>query len=283
MTIDEQMKTKGVLYVVATPIGNLNDLSPRAVATLKEVDFIAAEDTRITLKLLNHIGIKKPMISCYRHNENDRINVIVTKILTGETCALCCDAGTPAISDPGEALVAAAFATGIDVIPIPGPSAVIAALSASGFPSGRFCFEGFIPVNKKTRNNRLLALQSEQRTMVFYEAPHKLQRTLKDLLEYMGNRDIVIARELTKIYEELVHTTLEDAILMYKDNEPRGEFVLILRGCNKEEEPTYTLEDAVEIAKNYVKSSLSASEAAKKAAIETGCFKSQIYRRMMEQ
>jgi len=270
--------TVGCLYVVATPIGNLNDITFRTIETLKHVDFIAAEDTRVTLKLLNHLDIKKPMISCYRHNELDRIDTIVEKILLGENCALCCDAGTPAISDPGEALVAASEKEGIRIIPIPGPSAVIAALSVSGFASGRFCFEGFIPQNKKTRKSRLLTLQNEMRTMVFYEAPHKLRRTLRDLLEYLGDRDIVIARELTKIYEEIIHTTLQDAISFYSDNEPRGEFVLIVSGLQPEEEEEYSLEEAVLLAKNYLKEGISISEASKKAALDTGLARSSIYK-----
>ena len=271
----------GSLYVVATPIGNLNDLSKRAVDTLSMVDFIAAEDTRITLKLLNHLGIKKPLISCYRHNELDRIDRIVERILSGENCALCCDAGTPAISDPGEALAAAAVDNGIRIIPIPGPSAVIAAVSASGLVSGRFCFEGFIPMNKKTRKNRLSALRQEPRTMVFYEAPHKLRRTLVDLLEYMGDRDIVIARELTKIHEEIIHTTLREAVEMYAVQEPRGEFVLILSGAPVEEEKETTLEKGITLAKEYAAGGLSNSEAAKRAAKETSLAKSDIYKGMV--
>jgi len=272
------IKEIGTLYVVATPIGNLKDLSIRAVDTLKDVDFIAAEDTRVTLKLLNHLGIKKPMISCYRHNELDRVDRIAERILSGESCALCCDAGTPAISDPGEALIAKAVEEGIRIIPIPGPSAVIAALSASGLASGRFCFEGFIPMNKKTRKNRLISLQTEQRTMVFYEAPHKLRKTLIDLLQYMGNREIVIARELTKIYEEIVHSTLQEAVTHYTTNEPRGEFVLILEGFVPEIEQENTLEDAVSIALEYINVGLSTSEAAKKAAQETRLPRSSIYK-----
>lgn len=271
----------GSLYVVATPIGNLGDLSIRAANTLRDVSFIAAEDTRVTLKLLNHLGLKKPMISCYRHNEDDRVDIIVSRILSGEDCALCCDAGTPAISDPGENIVAAATEAGIRVIPIPGPSAVIAALSSSGLVSGRFCFEGFIPMNKKTRKNRLLSLQNEKRTMVFYEAPHKLRRTLIDFYEYFGNRDMVIARELTKIYEEIIHTTIKDAISLYSEHEPKGEFVLILKGLDEEVSEEPTLEDAVLLAKTYLQDGLSSSEAAKKASKETGQTRSLVYKGMI--
>ena len=275
------IKKPGILYVVATPIGNLNDLSRRAVSTLESVDFIVAEDTRVTLKLLNYIGVSKPLISCYKHNERERSEVIVERILSGEDCALCSDAGTPAISDPGEALVREAFEAGIQIIPIPGPSAVIAALSAGGLTSGRFCFEGFIPMNKKTRRQRLLALKGEQRTMVFYEAPHKLRHTLIDLLEYLGDRNIVIARELTKIHEEIIHTILSEAVSIYTDNDPKGEFVIIVSGLVEETKEEHTIEEALEIALRYVGSGLSASGAAKNAAQETGIPRSQIYRSLM--
>ena len=274
-------KTSGNLYIVATPIGNLRDITLRAVDTLKDVDFIAAEDTRVTIKLLNHLSIKKPMISCYRHNEPDRINTIVDRILLGENCALCCDAGTPAISDPGQLLVSKAIDMGIRIIPIPGPSAVISALSSSGLDSGRFCFEGFIPMNKKTRRNRLIALQNEQRTMVFYEAPHKLRRTLIDLRDYLGDREIVIARELTKIYEEFLYITLSEAISLYSEHEPRGEFVVIVKGLEVTKEAEVSIEEAVLIAQNYMKNGLSTSEAAKKAALETNWPRSQIYKEVV--
>ncbi|MCL1830185.1 MAG: 16S rRNA (cytidine(1402)-2'-O)-methyltransferase [Oscillospiraceae bacterium] len=283
--MSEHTKTTepGTLYVVATPIGNLADLSRRTASTLKEVDFIAAEDTRVTLKLLNHLEIKKPLISCFRHNEPDRVDDIINRILQGEDCALCCDAGTPAISDPGQLVVSAAHNSEINVITIPGPSAVIAALSVSGIPSGRFCFEGFIPMNKKTRKSRLTELQKEQRTMVFYEAPHKLRRTLSDLLEYLGDREIVIARELTKIYEETITTTLSRAKQLYLDNDARGEFVLIVSGLEKPEQPEYTLTDAAEIAKSHISNGMSISDAARQAAAETSFPRSQIYRAIIEE
>ena len=271
-------KTGGVLYIVATPIGNLSDLSPRAAGILSEVDFVAAEDTRITVKLLNHLGIKKPMISCYRHNELQRTDTIIERIKNGESCALCSDAGTPAISDPGEELVRKAVENNIPVIPIPGPSAVITALSASGLITSRFCFEGFIPMNRKTRKKRLLELQNEARTIVIYEAPHKLKRTLNDLLEYLGDRTVTLARELTKIHEEIVRTTLGEAVKKYADNEPRGEFVVIISGKLTEEAEDYTLEEAAELAKSFIKEGYSASEAAGKAAAETGIARSIIYK-----
>ncbi|NMA06990.1 MAG: 16S rRNA (cytidine(1402)-2'-O)-methyltransferase [Ruminococcaceae bacterium] len=275
--------TRGKLYVVSTPIGNLGDLSKRAAETLELVDFIAAEDTRVTLKLLNHLGIKKPMISCYRHNEKGRSQEIVDKILTGENCALCSDAGTPAISDPGEELVSLAVDNAIEVVSVPGPCAAIAALSISGIPSGRFCFEGFLSMNKKTRKTRLEALSNEERTMVFYEAPHKLKRTLKDMLLYFGDRNIAISREMTKIYEEVLRFTLSDAVAYFDETDPRGEYVIVVEGVvteNKEE--AVTVEGAACMANELRFSGTSASEAAKKIALKTGIPKSKIYSEMMK-
>lgn len=276
--IEEQA---GTLFVVATPIGNLGDLTHRAAATLEAVDFIAAEDTRVTIKLLNHLGIKKPMVSCYRHNEDWRTGEIVARIEAGESCALCCDAGTPAVSDPGEELVAAAKDAGITVVPIPGPSAAIAALSASGLYTGRFCFEGFIPVNKKTRRERFLEIKDERRTLIVYEAPHKLKNTLVDMLEYFGDREITVARELTKIHEEIVRTTLSEAASHYKKNEPKGEFVLIVAGKEPEELVGYTMDDAVALANAFIKEGKSLSAAAKEAATETGFPRSDIYKAVL--
>ncbi len=279
MAIDqEDKKGPGILYVVATPIGNLGDLSHRAEQTFRDVDFIAAEDTRVTMKLLNHLGIKKPMVSCYRHNEDQRTAEIAARIEAGENCALCSDAGTPAVSDPGEELVRYATDLGIRVVPIPGPVAAIAALCASGLETGRFCFEGFIPMNKKTRRERLIEIKDEQRTLVFYEAPHKLKNTLADLLEYFGDRELTIARELTKIYEEIRKTTLSEALAFYRKNEPKGEFVLVVTGKEPVKEEEYTLEDAVELAKNFLEEGKAVSAAARDAAAKTGFPKSEIYK-----
>ena len=221
----------GTLYLVSTPIGNLEDITLRAIRTLKEVDLIAAEDTRQTIKLLNHLGISKPMTSFFRHNESQKGEYIVNKLLAGENIALVSDAGTPGISDPGEELAAMAVAKGIKVSPIPGPVAAISGIIVSGLPTGRFTFEGFLPMNKKVRRERLDSLKEEIRTMVFYEAPHKLTQTLKDLHGTLGNRRIVLARELTKMFEEVIRTTLQDAVHLYDENGPRGEFVLIVEGC----------------------------------------------------
>jgi len=224
------------LYVVTTPIGNLADMTPRAVEVLEKVDFVAAEDTRVGGSLLAHYGIKKPMVSYYEHNKRERGEMIVARILAGESCALITDAGTPAVSDPGEDLAALCVERGVTVSPIPGVSALITALSASGMPSGRFCFEGFLSVNKKSRREHLADLQNETRTMIFYEAPHKLQTTLDDLYKTFGDRKICMARELTKLHEEFIHTTLSKAVELYQESSPRGEYVLILEGKTPIEE-----------------------------------------------
>ena len=225
------------LYVVPTPIGNLGDITVRALETLKTVDFIAAEDTRVTQKLLTHFEISKPLVSCYEHNERMRSAEIIARIAGGESCALVTDAGTPAVSDPGELLVAACLDAGVRVVPLPGACAAICALSACGLPTGRFCFEGFLSVNKRDRRERLAALKNEQRTMIFYEAPHKLSYTLKDLYAAFGDRRITLCRELTKIYEEFVRTTLAEAVERYcaPDAKIKGEFVLIVEGAAEEE------------------------------------------------
>lgn len=271
---------KGKLYVVGTPIGNLGDMSPRAVETLQQVDFIAAEDTRVTVKLLNHFGIKKEMLSYYEHNKNLKGNLILERMLKGESCAVVSDAGMPAISDPGEDLVRLAHENGIEVESVPGPSALITAISISGFPCGRFCFEGFLSMNKINRRTHLEELKTEKRTMVFYEAPHKLPATLNDMLKYFGNREIVFVREITKIHETVFKTTLKDAIDYYEENAPKGEFVLLVAGA-KEEIKTYTLEDAIKIAEELIKEGKSTSAAAKEAAEITGIKKGDIYKSLI--
>lgn len=270
----------GTLYVVGTPIGNLGDLSPRAAETLEKVDFIAAEDTRVTVKLLNHLGIKKEMLSYYEHNKKGKGNLIIERILKGENCAVVSDAGMPAISDPGEDLVRLAHENGIKVESVPGPSALITAISISGFPCGRFCFEGFLSMNKISRRTHLEELKAEKRSMLFYEAPHKLLATLKDFYKYFGDRKIVFVRELTKIHETVFETTLSSAIDYYTENTPKGEFVLILEGA-KETEKVYTLEDAVKIAKKLISEGVSTSMAAKQAAEETGIKKGDIYKEVI--
>lgn len=270
----------GKLFVVGTPIGNLNDFSPRAVETLKSVDFIAVEDTRVTVKLLNHFGIKKEMLSYYEHNKNTKGNLIIERILKGETCALVSDAGMPAISDPGEDLVRACYENNIEVESVPGPSALITALAISGMPSGRFCFEGFLTMNKIGRRQHLESLQTEKRTMIFYEAPHKLNATLQDMLKYFGDRKIAVVRELTKLHETVMHFTLSEAVDYFENNAPRGEFVLIVNGA-EEEVSAYNLEDAVKIAKKLINEGQSTSAAAKEAANITGLKKGDIYKSLL--
>ncbi|MEE1239793.1 MAG: 16S rRNA (cytidine(1402)-2'-O)-methyltransferase [Acutalibacteraceae bacterium] len=273
----------GKLYVVGTPIGNLEDMSPRALRILGEADFIAAEDTRVTVKLLNHFDIKKEMLSYYEHNKNTKGNFIIERILKGETCALVSDAGMPAISDPGEDLVREAHKAGIAVESVPGPSALITALAISGMESGRFCFEGFLSVNKISRKKHLDELKNESRTMIFYEAPHKLNATLKDMLKVFGDRKIALVKELTKIHETVFNTTLSGAIDFYADNTPKGEFVLIIEGKKEEETELYTLQDAVMIAKKLTDEGNSTSSAAKEAAEISGIKKGDIYKELIKQ
>lgn len=270
----------GKLYVVGTPIGNLGDFSPRAVETLKAVDFIAAEDTRVTVKLLNRFEIKKEMLSYYEHNKNGRGNFIIERLLKGEDCALVSDAGMPAISDPGEDLVRMAREMDIPVESVPGPSALITALSIAGMSCGRFCFEGFLSVNRISRKEHLESLVSEKRTMIFYEAPHKLLATLKDCLKYFGDREIAIVREMTKIHETVFKCNFSEAIDYYSENAPKGEFVLIISGAKKEEQSN-TLEDAIKIAQDAVRNGMSTSSAAKEAAEITGIKKGDIYKAIL--
>lgn len=279
--MEENKLEKGVLYVVGTPIGNLSDFSPRAAETLAGVDFIAAEDTRVTVKLLNHFGIKKPLISYFEHNKQEKGSMIVDRIAAGETCAIVSDAGMPAISDPGEDLVALCAERGIKVLVVPGPSAVISALAVSGLPTGRFTFEGFLSVNKKSRREHLDEVKNETRTMVFYEAPHKLPYTLKDMAETFGDRRIALVREITKIHEECIRTTLFEAVKYYEENSPKGEFVLVIEGAKPAEQKELTLDDAVELAKKAMENGSSASDAAKEAAKLSGFKKGEIYKLLM--
>lgn len=273
---------KGKLYVVGTPIGNLSDFSPRAEQTLREADFIAAEDTRVTLKLLNHFGMKKPMVSYFEHNKRERGDTICARIEAGENCALVSDAGMPAISDPGELLVAQCAERGIQVLVVPGPSAVVAALAISGLPTGRFTFEGFLSMNKKSRREHLEEVKNERRTMIFYEAPHKLANTLSDMLAAWGDRRIALVRELTKVHEEVIRTTLAQAVQQYADGGARGEFVLVVEGAPAPEKADVTLEDAAEIAAALIEEGASPSDAAKQVAAETGLKKGDIYRAVQQ-
>lgn len=272
----------GILYVVGTPIGNLSDFSPRAIDTLAGVDFIAAEDTRVTMKLLNHFSIKKEMVSYYEHNRRERGQIIVDRILNGENCAIVTDAGMPAISDPGQDLVWLCHENGINVESVPGPVAFATALALSGMESGRFTFEGFLSVNKKSRLDHLEELVNEKRTMIFYEAPHKLLATLKDMNKFFGNRNIAIVRELTKIHEEVIRTTFEDAIERYSKISPKGEIVLIIEGKKQDVSEQISLEQAVEKAKELVENGLSVNAAAKEVASLTDFKKANIYRELVK-
>ena len=268
----------GMLYLVPTPIGNLGDISIRCRQTLEEADFIAAEDTRVSLKLLNHLGIKKSLVSYFEHNKAEKGNMIVERILAGETCALVSDAGSPAISDPGEDLVRQCAEAGITVCAIPGPCAVITALSISGQSTGRFCFEGFLSTAKKSRREHLESLQKEERTMIFYEAPHKLCTTLEDMAEFFGSdRPISLCRELTKLHEEVVRTTLGQALEKYTETPPKGEFVLVVAGATPEEKPAATAEAGAARALELMEGGMSRKDAARQAAKELGLPKNLVY------
>ena len=268
----------GILYLVPTPIGNLGDISQRARETLEAADFIAAEDTRVTLKLLNHLNLKKNLVSYYEHNKTFRGEKILDRILAGETCALVSDAGSPAISDPGEELVKQCADAGVTVCAFPGPCAAITALSISGQSTGRFCFEGFLSTAKKSRREHLDALRKEQRTMIFYEAPHKLLNTLTDMAQVFGeDRPISLCRELTKLHEEVVRTTLGEAVRKYTAEGPKGEFVLIVAGAPAEEAPTATADDAALRVAQLMAQGLSRKDAVRQTAVELELPKNVVY------
>ena len=268
----------GMLYLVPTPIGNLGDISPRCRETLEKADFIAAEDTRVTLKLLNYLGIKKSLVSYFEHNKTQKGDWIVERILAGETCALVSDAGSPAISDPGEELVKQCADAGIIVCAIPGPCAVITALSISGQATGRFCFEGFLSTAKKSRKEHLSSLVNETRTMIFYEAPHKLVNTLEDMAEVFGaDRNISLCRELTKLHEEVIRTTLGGALALYAENDPKGEFVLVVAGAQPVEKEVATPEDAARRVSQLMAEGMSRKDAVKQAAKELDLPKNVVY------
>lgn len=272
----------GILYLVATPIGNLGDFSPRAVETLNTVDFIAAEDTRVSIKLLNRFQIKKPLVSYHEHNHVTAGSAILQRLLDGESCALVTDAGTPAISDPGEDLVRLCGQHQITVTAIPGCCAGICALAVSGLPTGRFVFEGFLPVNRKNRRERLDALKSEERTILFHEAPHKLLTTLEDLADTFGpDRRITLCRELTKLYEEIRRTTLGEAAAYYRETAPKGEFVLVVAGAEIEQQAV-SLEDAVAQVLALKAQGVRLKDAAKEVAQHTGLSKNELYAAALE-
>ena len=268
----------GMLYLVPTPIGNLGDISIRCRETLEQADFIAAEYTRVSLKLLNHLGIKKSLVSYYEHNKAFKGEKIVERILAGETCALVSDAGSPAISDPGEDLVKLCHAAGIIVCAIPGPCAVITALSISGQSTGRFCFAGFLSTAKKSRKEHLESLVQEQRTMIFYEAPHKLLATLQDMAAvFGGDRSISLCRELTKLHEEVVVTPLGGAIEQYTEKPPKGEFVLVVAGAPEVQKESATADDAAAYVEKLMEEGLSRKDAIKQAAKDLNLPKNVVY------
>lgn len=267
----------GKLYLCATPIGNLSDITLRCLEVLKSVDLIAAEDTRRTLTLLNHFEISKPLTSYYEHNRKEKGIFLAEEMEKGKNIALVSDAGTPAISDPGEDLAAICIEKGIEVVPVPGPVAAINALIGSGMPTGRFTFEGFLSVNKQSRREHLLSVAKEQRTMIFYEAPHKLLSTLRDFKTYFGGeRKISLCRELTKIHEEFVRLTIDGAIAKYEETPPKGEFVLVIEGAPEEIED-YSSVSVKDHVMRYIESGMSEKDAMRAAAKDRGVKKSDIY------
>lgn len=273
----------GTLYLVATPIGNLGDFSPRAVETLQSVDFIAAEDTRVSVKLLNHFEIKKPLVSYHAHNHVSAGQAILERLLGGESCALVTDAGTPAISDPGEELVRLCAQHDVEVLSIPGCCAAVNALAVSGLPTGRFTFEGFLTVNRKSRREHLESLKTEERTMIFHEAPHKLRTTLADLRDTFGpERQIALCRELTKLHEQTRRCTLAEAVDYYAENEPKGEFVLVVAGAEKQEETTLSLEEAVDLVLERKAQGMRLKDAVRDVAADTGLSKNELYAAALE-
>ena len=273
----------GTLYVVGTPIGNLGDMTYRAVETLEKVDFICAEDTRVTAKLLNYFEIKKPLVSYHEHNAKVMGEKIAERLRSGEDCAIVTDAGMPCISDPGEQIVMLCRAEGIDVKVVPGPSAVVSALAVSGLPTARFRFEGFLSVTKKQRLEHLASVRDAQDTLIFYEAPHKLMNTLKDMLEYFGDRRISLCRELTKIHEEVKLTTLSEAIEYYTANKPKGEFVLVIEGADSAEtDKPETIEEALEQVRELVEKGMRGADACRNIAKATGFSKGELYSKLLE-
>lgn len=273
----------GKLFVVGTPIGNLGDITYRAVETLKNVDFICAEDTRVTVKLLNHYEIKKPLVSYHEHSARQVSENIISRILSGESCAVVSDAGMPCISDPGEDLVRRCIENKIPIEVVPGPTAMASAVAISGLSTSRFSFEGFLSVTKKQRYAHLQSVSKDTHTLIFYEAPHKLLSTLEDMLEYFGDRKISLCRELTKIYEEVIRTTISGAIEYYKDKTPKGEYVLVVEGYSEEKSLSeITIEQAVLQARELISDGMKAVDACKEVAKSTGFKKSEIYAMLLE-
>lgn len=273
----------GILHVLGTPIGNISDITLRALDVLSEVDFIAAEDTRVTLKLLNKYEIKKPLVSYHDHSSRLCADNIISRLLAGESCAVVTDAGMPCISDPGEGLVKLCYDNGIQVRVVPGPSAVVSALAVSGLDTSRFSFEGFLSVTRKQRMEHLNEVKNNKNTMIFYEAPHKLMSTLKDMLEYFGDRRISLCRELTKVYEEVIRCTISEAIELYEAKSPKGEYVLVIEGAPESDAPECTIEQAVQMVRDLAAGGEKTITACKTIAAETGFKKSELYRLVNEE
>ncbi|MCH5325158.1 MAG: 16S rRNA (cytidine(1402)-2'-O)-methyltransferase [Eubacterium sp.] len=273
----------GKLYVVGTPIGNMSDMSPRAVETLAKVDFIAAEDTRVSAKLLTHFGIKKPMISYHKFSAEQREQDIIDRIMDGESCAVITDAGMPCISDPGEQLVKQCRDCGIEIESVPGPSALITALSVSGMDTARFSFEGFLSVTKKQRDKHLKEIKDMPHTLIFYEAPHKLKNTLRDLLDALGDRPAALCRELTKLHEEVMRSTLSELNAYYEENTPRGEYVIVVQGNYKSADTEeMTLAEAAQKAAELAAGGMKPAEACRQAALNTSYKKSEVYKEYLK-
>ena len=273
----------GTLYIVATPIGNLDDMPPRVAATFGAADFIAAEDTRVTMKLLNFLGLKKPMVSYYEH-ALQKGEGILRRIEAGESCALCSDAGMPCVSDPGEVIVRDALARGIKVVPVPAASACVTALAVSGQDTSRWVFEGFLPVNRKQKKERLAELLQEKRTTIFYEAPHKLRTTLDDLANAFGaDRSITLCRELTKLHEETIRTTLSGAVALYREKEPRGEYVLVVAGAPRQEAPDLTLAEGVAMVQSLRQQGQRMKDAVRRVAEDTGLSRNELYQAALQE
>ena len=275
--------TKGLitlskLYVIGSPIGNLGDFSERAKETLKHVDFICAEDTRVTAILLNKFEIKKPMMSYHEHNAKERGQEILPRLLEGESCAVITDAGMPCISDPGEELVKLCAEHGVEVAAVPGPTAAMTALAISGLPTKRFCFEGFLSVTKRIRKEHLEQLKPLPQTLIFYEAPHKLKNTLNDLLEILGDRRISLCRELTKVHEEVIRGKISEMTALYEEKEPRGEYVLVVEGASEKADEEISLAQAADMARELIAQGMKSSEACKTIAAKTPFSKSEIYK-----
>ncbi len=275
-TPEKNAVVKKALYLVSTPIGNMSDITERAIKVLSEVDFIAAEDTRKTGLLLNRLGISSSLVSYYDHNKEEKGPRIIERLKNGENCALVTDAGTPAVSDPGEDIVKLAAENGITVISVPGACAAISALTVSGLSAGRFVFEGFLPADNKKRKQRFEELSHEERTFIIYEAPHRIRKTLSELLSFLGDRRISLCRELTKLNEEIIRTTVSEAIALYEEKEPRGEYVLVIEGKQTITNADYP-EDVNDHVQSLIESGLSRMDAIKAAAKQRGVPKSRIY------